>query len=180
MFKVSVCVTLYGVSVPSLHRESTDSLIETIWCMCNDLYMEADCTAHSVHVTVFLQLNINTKPRSWHIAQPLYSDVSTECLVAIFGGNVHIDRMWGDRTDAADLKILRFGKAHEREWCFQLRLCKEVWGLIWLAVLLCYAYSNDQVEQSKPRNETILYAQHSIAGRYNCSIAQHSTVWQHC
>ncbi len=50
------------------------------------------------------------RPRSWHVAQPLYgAAVSTECEVAIFGGNVHIDRMWGDRTDAADLKILRFG-----------------------------------------------------------------------
>ncbi len=26
-FEASVCITVYGVSVPSLHRESTDSLI---------------------------------------------------------------------------------------------------------------------------------------------------------
>ncbi len=60
--------------------------------------------------TIYPQLNINMRPRSWHVAQSLHgAAVSTECEVAIFGGNVHIDRMWGDRTDAADLRILRFG-----------------------------------------------------------------------
>ncbi len=29
-FEASVCIMLYGVSVPSLHKESTDSLIETL------------------------------------------------------------------------------------------------------------------------------------------------------
>lgn len=50
------------------------------------------------------------KPRSWHIAQPLYNYTSTECRVAIFGGNVHVEGMWGDRKNAADLTILSFGQ----------------------------------------------------------------------
>lgn len=50
------------------------------------------------------------KPRSWHIAQPLYNYTSTECCVAIFGGNVHVEGMWGDRKNAADLTILSFGQ----------------------------------------------------------------------
>ncbi len=32
-FEASICITLYGVSVPSLHRESTDSLIYIVYYM---------------------------------------------------------------------------------------------------------------------------------------------------
>ena len=55
-----------------------------------------------------LQLHIPLKPRSWHIARPVYNLNSTECDV-IFGGNVHIEGHYGDRDNTADLRILTCG-----------------------------------------------------------------------
>ena len=62
------------------------------------------------HTASDSQLNIGMKPRSWYIACPVYSRASTECQVAVFGGNVHVVETLGDRIDIADLKILAFGK----------------------------------------------------------------------
>ena len=61
-----------------------------------------------MHVCV--QLHIPLKPRSWHIARPVYKPNSTECDVVIFGGNVHIEGHHGDRDNTADLQILSSGK----------------------------------------------------------------------
>ena len=58
---------------------------------------------------VCMQLYIPLKPRSWHIARPVYRPNSTECDVVIFGGNVHIEYDHGDRDNSADLKILSSG-----------------------------------------------------------------------
>lgn len=58
---------------------------------------------------VCMQLYIPLKPRSWHIARPVYRPNSTECDVVIFGGNVHIEGHYGDRDNSADLKILSSG-----------------------------------------------------------------------
>ena len=52
------------------------------------------------------------QPRAWHITQPYYCHFhSTECLVVIFGGNIHKDasECSGDRVNTANLKILTFG-----------------------------------------------------------------------
>ena len=56
-----------------------------------------------------MQLYIPLKPRSWHIARPIYITNSTECDVVIFGGNVHIAGHLGDRDNTADLRILSCG-----------------------------------------------------------------------
>lgn len=59
-----------------------------------------------------LQLRIGVEPRSWHIAEPVYSHNTTGCDVVIFGGNMYkypgTDKL--DRDNAAELKILHFGK----------------------------------------------------------------------
>jgi len=55
------------------------------------------------------QINTGLKPRSWHIACAIYSPVTTECRVVVFGGNVHIEGHYGDRENTADLRILSFG-----------------------------------------------------------------------
>ena len=60
--------------------------------------------------TTCVQLYIPLKPRSWHIARPVYRPNSTECDVVIFGGNVHIEGHYGDRDNAADLEILSSGE----------------------------------------------------------------------
>jgi len=63
---------------------------------------------------VFLQLNIDMPPRSWHIAAPMYSSNSSansvECQVAIFGGNVHSEGYTGKRRTAGEARILSFGQ----------------------------------------------------------------------
>lgn len=56
-----------------------------------------------------MQLLVPLKPRSWHIARPVYITNSTECDVVIFGGNVHIEGHLGDRDNTADLRILSCG-----------------------------------------------------------------------
>lgn len=52
------------------------------------------------------------EPRSWHIARALYSDKTTSCEIVVFGGNMYkypnTDML--DRNNAANLKILQFGK----------------------------------------------------------------------
>ena len=76
------------------------------------IYTPPSAYVHALtdHISACLQLSIAMKPRSWHVSQPLYNCTSTECRVAIFGGNVHVEGMWGDRKNAADLTILSFGQ----------------------------------------------------------------------
>ena len=56
-----------------------------------------------------MQLKVDLKPRSWHIARAAYSAVGTMCQLVIFGGNMHREGTYGDRTAAADPRILVFG-----------------------------------------------------------------------
>ena len=60
----------------------------------------------------YLQLKVDLKPRSWHTVRAAYSAVATECRLVIFGGNMHREGNYGDRTAAADPRILVFGMYH--------------------------------------------------------------------
>jgi hypothetical protein len=55
------------------------------------------------------QLDIDLFPRSWHTATPLYYPNSTECRLAVFGGNVHCDGLTGKRRNTGDMRVLSFG-----------------------------------------------------------------------
>lgn len=57
-----------------------------------------------------LQFDVNTYARAWHIAGPLYYTNSTECRLAIFGGNVHWDGFVGKRRNIGDIRIVTFGR----------------------------------------------------------------------
>ena len=75
---------------------------------------------------VCMQLYIPLKPRSWHIARPVYRPNSTECHVVIFGGNVHVEGDSGHRDNTADLRILSSGMRYillelYYVWCKKLK-----------------------------------------------------------
>ena len=56
-----------------------------------------------------MQLKVDLKPRSWHTVRAAYSAVATECRLVVFGGNMHREGNYGDRTATADPRILVFG-----------------------------------------------------------------------
>ena len=56
-----------------------------------------------------MQLKVDLKPRSWHTVRAAYSAVATECRLVVFGGNMHREGNYGDRTATADPRILAFG-----------------------------------------------------------------------
>ena len=53
---------------------------------------------------------MNTYARAWHIAGALYSQNSSECCIAIFGGNVHWNGFVGKRRNIGDVRMALFGK----------------------------------------------------------------------
>lgn len=76
------------------------------------LIMDIHATVHTQYVCFSLQLRIGVEPRSWHIAEPVYPQNTTSCHIVVFGGNMYkypgTDCL--DRNNAANLKILHFGK----------------------------------------------------------------------
>ena len=81
-----------------------------------------------------MQLYIPLKPRSWHIARPVYRPNSTECDVVIFGGNVHVEGHQEDsRVYTADLQILSSGM---RSLCSELYRRNSIYGIFCLVELL--------------------------------------------
>ena len=58
------------------------------------------------------QFDVNTYARAWQIVGPLHYPGSTECQLAIFGGNVHWDGFVGKRRNIGDIRIAFFGQLH--------------------------------------------------------------------
>lgn len=70
------------------------------------------CNHTYLSIYYYLQLKVDLKPRSWHTVRATYSPVATECRLVIFGGNMHREGNYGDRTATADPRILVFGMYH--------------------------------------------------------------------
>ena len=90
------------------------------------------CNHTYLSIYYYLQLKVDLKPRSWHTVCATYSPVATECRLVIFGGNMHREGNYGDRTAAADPRILVFGMYH----VFGLHAVVGVLSLLWCMSLL--------------------------------------------
>ena len=58
------------------------------------------------------QFDVNTYARAWQVVGPLHYPGSTECQLAVFGGNVHWDGFVGKRRNIGDIRIAFFGQLH--------------------------------------------------------------------
>ena len=86
-----------------------DSEVAVVTDMCS--LRLASINISQIHLSIYhcMQLKVDLKPRSWHTVRVAYSAAATECRLVVFGGNMHREGNYGDRTATADPRILVFG-----------------------------------------------------------------------